>query len=71
MNVKVSTRGRITIPIDIRPLREFGWTASTRLIVREADNRIVVMTFAQHVQSLRGREGLKALMQDRAVKMRE
>jgi len=54
MNVKVSTRGRITIPIDIRPLREFGWTAGTRLIVREVDNRMVVMTFAQYAQSLRG-----------------
>lgn len=61
MNIRVSTRGRMTIPIDIR--RKFGWTAGTRLIVREVDDRIVVMTMAQYVRSLRGKYKGKGLMQ--------
>jgi AbrB family looped-hinge helix DNA binding protein len=64
---KVLSRGRITIPIEMR--RKFGWKAGTRLIVREVDDRIVVMTFAQQVRSLRGKlqggEGMRALRDDR------
>jgi AbrB family looped-hinge helix DNA binding protein len=65
---KVSSRGRVTIPIELR--RKLGWRAGTRLIVREVDDRIVVMTFAQYVRSLRGKyKGMgliEALREDRA-----
>jgi AbrB family looped-hinge helix DNA binding protein len=67
---KVLSRGRVTIPIEMRPRCELGWKAGTRLIVREVEGRIEVMTFAQYVRSLRGKlrggEGMRALREDRA-----
>jgi AbrB family looped-hinge helix DNA binding protein len=64
---KVLSRGRVTIPIELR--RKFGWKAGMRLIAREVDDRIVVMTFAQYVRSLRGKyKGMglmRALREDR------
>jgi AbrB family looped-hinge helix DNA binding protein len=67
MMSKVLSRGRVTIPIELR--RKLGWKAGTRLIVREVDERIVVMTFAQYVRSLRGKyKGwglMRALREDR------
>lgn len=61
MLARVSTRGRVTIPAEIR--REFGIKPGTRLIVREEDGRIVVMTFAQYTHSLRGTLKGKRLME--------
>ena len=52
MEARVSTRGRVTIPVEIR--RKFGIKPGTRLIVREEEGRIVVMTMASYVRSLRG-----------------
>ncbi len=52
MEAKVSTRARVTIPIALR--RKFGIKPGMRLIVREEEGRIVVMTFTQYVHSLRG-----------------
>ena len=52
MEARVSTRGRVTIPIELR--RKLGIMPGTRLIVREEEGRIVVITFAQYVRSLRG-----------------
>ena len=69
MELKVTSRGRVTIPIELQ--RRFGIKPGTRLIVREVDDRIVVMTMVQYVRSLRGKykgKGLmKALKEDRAV----
>jgi AbrB family looped-hinge helix DNA binding protein len=63
----VTSRGRVTIPAAVR--RKLGIKAGTRLIVREEADRIIVMTMAQYVQSLRGRYRglglLKALIEDR------
>ena len=52
MEARVSTCGRVTIPIELR--RKLGIMPGTRLIVREEEGRIVVITFAQYVRSLRG-----------------
>lgn len=64
---KVISRGRVTIPIEIR--RRLGIKPGTRLIVREVDGRIEVMTMEQQVRLLRGKyrgKGLmKALREDR------
>ena len=67
MEARVSTRGRVTIPIEIR--RRLGIEPGTRLIVREAQGRIVVMTMASYVRSLRGKYKGKGLMQ--ALRERE
>ena len=65
---KVLSRGRVTIPIELR--RKLGWQAGTRLMVGEVEERIEVMTLEQYVRSLRGAlkgsEGMKALRDDRA-----
>lgn len=69
METRVTSRGRVTIPIELR--RKLGIQAGARLIVREVDDRIVVMTMAQYVRSLRGKykgKGLlKALMAEREL----
>jgi len=52
MEARVGTRGRVTIPVELR--RRLGIKAGTRLIVREEEGRIVVMTMAAFVRSLRG-----------------
>ena len=52
METRVDAHGRVTIPIEIR--RELGIQPGTKLIVREEEGRIVVMTFAQYARSLRG-----------------
>ncbi len=44
MEARVGTRGRVTIPVEIR--RRLGIKPGTRLIVREEEGRIVVMTMA-------------------------
>ncbi len=61
MEARVSTRGRVTIPVEIR--RKLGIRPGTKLIVREEEGRIVVMTFAQYVHSLRGKYRGKGLME--------
>ncbi len=48
----VTTRGRITIPVKLR--RRLGVKPGTRLIVREMDGQIVVMTMTSYVRLLRG-----------------
>ena len=53
MYTRVISRGRVTIPIELR--RKLGIKPGTKLIVREVDDQIVVMTFAQYVESLRGK----------------
>jgi AbrB family looped-hinge helix DNA binding protein len=60
MEARVSTRGRVTIPIEIR--RRLGIKPGTRLIVREVDGQIVVMTMASYVRSLREKYTGKGLM---------
>ena len=69
MQARMTTRGRVTIPIELR--RKLGIKPSTHLIVREVDDQIVVMTMEQYVRSLRGKykgKGLmKALKEDRAI----
>ena len=52
MEARVSTRGRVTIPIEIR--RRLGLRPGTSLIVREEEGCIVVMTMESYVRSLRG-----------------
>ena len=52
MEAQVRSRGRVTIPAEIR--RHFGIRSRTKLIVREEEEHIVVMTFAQYVHALRG-----------------
>ena len=61
MEARVSTRGRVTIPIAIR--RRLGIQPGTRLIVREEEGRIVVMTMASYVRSLRGTLKGKGMME--------
>jgi AbrB family looped-hinge helix DNA binding protein len=51
MKARVSTRGRVTIPIEIR--RRLGIRPDTRLIVREMDGQIVVTTRERYTRSLR------------------
>jgi AbrB family looped-hinge helix DNA binding protein len=67
MEARVSTRGRVTIPIELR--RRLGIRPDTRLIVREVDGQIVVMTMASYVESLldkyRGKGSMQALKEDR------
>ena len=53
MEAKMDSRGRVTLPIELR--RKFGIEPGMRLIVREEEGRVVVMTFAQVVHSLRGK----------------
>ena len=68
MEARVSTRGRVTIPIELR--RRLGIKPGTKLIVREEEGRIVAMTFAQYVHSLRGKYRgtgmMKRLREERA-----
>jgi AbrB family looped-hinge helix DNA binding protein len=67
MEARVDSRGRVTIPLEIR--RRQGITPGTRLIVREEEGRMVVMTRERHVRSLRGKyKGMglmRALIADR------
>ena len=44
MSARMTTCGRVIIPIELRPRCEFGIKPGTRLIVREVDNQVVVMT---------------------------
>ena len=53
MEARVGTRGRVTIPIEIR--RRLGIRPGMRLIVREEEGQIAVMTMEQSVRSLRGK----------------
>jgi AbrB family looped-hinge helix DNA binding protein len=53
MDARMDARGRVTIPAEIR--RKFGIKPSTKLIVREEEGRLVVMTMAKYVHSLRGK----------------
>ncbi len=72
MEARLGTHGRVTIPVELR--RKLGIKAGTRLIMREEEGRIVVMTFAQYVRSLRGvlkGKGMtKRLREERAGKSR-
>jgi bifunctional DNA-binding transcriptional regulator/antitoxin component of YhaV-PrlF toxin-antitoxin module len=65
---KMLSRGRVTIPIDLR--RKYGMTPGARLIVREVGDQIVVMTMEQQVRSMRGvlpgDAGMRALREDRS-----
>jgi AbrB family looped-hinge helix DNA binding protein len=56
MEARVSTRGRVTIPVELR--RKWGIKPGTRLIVREEEGRIVGMTMAAYVHSLRSLRGV-------------
>ena len=60
MHTRVISRGRVTIPIELR--RTLGIKPGTTMIVREVDGQIVVMTFAQYVRALRGKYKGKGLM---------
>jgi AbrB family looped-hinge helix DNA binding protein len=53
MHTRVISRGRMTIPIELR--RKLGIKPGTKLIVREVDRQIVVMTMENYVRSLRGK----------------
>ncbi len=67
MEARVSSRGRVTIPVELR--RKLGIKTGTRLIVREENGCLVVMTMAGYVRSLRGvlrgGKGMKALREER------
>ena len=67
MEARVSSRGGITIPIELR--HKLGIEAGTRLMVREEEGRLVVMTLAQYVRSLRGvlrgGQGMRVLREER------
>jgi AbrB family looped-hinge helix DNA binding protein len=60
MEARMTTRGRVTIPIELR--RKYGIKSGTRLIVREVDDQIVVVTMEQYVRSLRGKYKGKGLI---------
>ena len=68
MQSKIISRGRVTIPIELR--RKLGITAGARLMVRDGEHGLEVLTMEQYVRSLRGglkgSEGMKALKEDRA-----
>jgi AbrB family looped-hinge helix DNA binding protein len=61
MEARVGTRGQVTIPAELR--RSLGIKAGTRLIVREEEGRIVMMTMASYVRSLRGALKGKGMME--------
>ena len=61
MEARVGTRGRVTIPIELR--RRLGIKPGTRLIMREEEGRIVAMTMASYVRSLRGVLKGKSMME--------
>ena len=60
MHTRVISRGRVTIPIELR--RKLGIKPGTKLIVREVDDQIVVITMENYVRSLRGKYKGKGLM---------
>lgn len=61
MQARMTSRGRVTIPIDLR--RKSGSEAGMHLIVREVDDQIVVMTMENYVRSQRGKYKGKGLLQ--------
>ncbi len=67
MEARVSSRGRVTIPVELR--RKLGIKTGTRLIVREENGCLVVMTIESYVRSLRGvlrgGKGMQALQEER------
>ena len=63
MNVKVSTRGRITIPIALR--RKFGITLGTHIAIEvDEDNRHIVLTpiTREYIHRLRGKYQSKGML---------
>jgi AbrB family looped-hinge helix DNA binding protein len=62
MHRRMTSRGRVTIPIELR--RRLGIKPGMKLIVREVDGQIVVMTMEGYVRSLRGILKGKGLMKD-------
>jgi len=60
MQARMTSRGRVTIPIEAR--RKLGIKPGTKLIVREVDRQIVVMTMESYVRSLRGKYRGKGLL---------
>ena len=70
MEARVSTRGRVTIPVELR--RKLGIRPGTRLIAREEEGRIEVMTMASYVRSLPGvLEGKGMVERSREDRQRE
>ncbi len=69
MEARVSRRGRITIPVQLR--RRLGLKPGTRLILREEEGRLVVMTMASYVHSLRGMLKGKGMMRLREERRKE
>jgi AbrB family looped-hinge helix DNA binding protein len=70
METRVDARGRVTIPAEIR--HKFGIKPGTKLIMREVDHQIVVMTMAQYVRSLRGKyKGMGMMERLREERQRE
>jgi len=53
MEARVSTRGRVTIPIELR--RKYSMKPGIRLIVRDEGDKIAIITLPQYVHSLRGK----------------
>ena len=60
MQARMTSRGRVTIPIEAR--HKLGIKPGTKLIVREVDRQIVVMTMESYVRSLRGKYRGKGLL---------
>ncbi len=62
MKVVVLTRGRITIPVDIR--RKLGIMAGTRIIAESLDNERIILTPVTrgYIHALRGKYKGKGLM---------
>jgi AbrB family looped-hinge helix DNA binding protein len=69
MHTRMISRGRVILPVELR--RKLGLRPGTKLIVREVEDQIVVMTMESYARSLRGKyKGLglmQALREERAV----
>ncbi|MGH2397522.1 MAG: AbrB/MazE/SpoVT family DNA-binding domain-containing protein [bacterium] len=70
MEAKVTSRGRIVIPSQIR--QKYDLKAGTRIVVTEDGEQIILKPVTpEYVHRLRemlkGNEGMKALAQDRSI----
>jgi AbrB family looped-hinge helix DNA binding protein len=68
MYIRVTSRGRITLPIELR--RKRGWKAATCFVVYDDGDRIALMPVKDARSSrgmLKGKHGIQALIEDRRV----
>ena len=62
MKARMSTRGRVTLPVEAR--RKLGIQPGTKLIVREGKDHVVVMTVKSYAHSLRGKYRDKGMLEN-------